>query len=125
MSDSKEEIPDDSGLLRRVHPDHIVDDTGGSVRVSSAAFKDPRMSVDVEPMLLAAGLDWNFSVQSYPEHFLVRVKAGVARENNQKVVYCPLEENPFHSEVRGKKTGSIANALRRAAEWVKKPDKAA
>ena len=72
------EIADDAGLLRRIHPTWVVWDMNlGSWRVSSAAFKDPRMSVDAEPLLIHAGLDWAFSLRDFPDHSLVRLRAGV------------------------------------------------
>lgn len=111
-------IPDDDWLYRRVHPAQVVTDGNtGKLRLSSAAFKDPEMSVDAESLLRKAGLDWRFSLKD-PEYSLVRFQAGVARKNSQSVVPDPLPDNPAHVLVRGKKSPGIANRLRDASEWV-------
>jgi hypothetical protein len=122
MPDDRVKIPDPSGLLRRVHPDHIVPDrNSGRRRLSSGAFTDMRMSVDVEPMLLAKGLNWNFSLLGHNEYSLVRLRAGFVRSHGQIVEHTPVSGNDAHADVVGKKTGSIRQAFRAAAEWVKKP----
>lgn len=113
-------IADDAGLLRRIHPNHIVDDENtGKRRPSSAAFKDMEMSVDVEPLLIAAGLDWQFSLREHSGYSLVRLRAGAARAVNLAVVHKPIAgQNEAHAEVIGKKSPAIANHLREASEWV-------
>jgi hypothetical protein len=122
MPDDREKIPDPSGLLRRVHPDHIVPDGNtGRRRLSSGAFNDPRMSVDVEPMLRAKGLDWQFSLAGHEAYSLVRLTAGFVRGHSQIVEHTPIPGNEFHADVVGRKTGPIRQAFRAAAEWVKKP----
>src|SRR6266404_7754429 len=92
-------IDDDSSLLRRVHPSQIVRDMAGQPRVSSGAFKDVDMSVDVEELLAGAGLDWHFSLKDHPHHSLVRLPASAARSNGQTVLHVPLADNPAHAEV--------------------------
>jgi hypothetical protein len=112
------QVDDDASLLRRVHPTQIVLDENGDPIVSSGAFNDPTMSVDVEDFLIEAGLSWRFSLRNHPEHSLVRFPAGIARSKNQAVVHAPLADNAAHAEVRGKKTGAVKNALKAAAKWV-------
>jgi hypothetical protein len=113
-------IPDGAGLLRRLIPEWVVDDKNlGGKRPSSAAFKDPAMSVDVEPFLETAGLDWRHCLRNNPGHSLVKIRAEVPRKLGQQVVHAPIPgENEAHAEVRGKKTQGIANQLRDGAEWV-------
>jgi len=112
-------IPQDAGLLRRIHPDQVIRDRNtGELRPSSAAFKDPNLSVDVETLLQAAGLDWHFSVKDYSGYSLVRFVARSARDRGLAVVSAPLPNNPAHAEVVGKKSPGTANALRDASEWV-------
>jgi hypothetical protein len=52
----------------------------------------------------------------------VRFTAGAARALALDVVHTPIadpvDENPAHAEVRGKKTPGIANRLRDASTWV-------
>lgn len=112
-------IPDTACLLRRVHPSQVVEDKNvGEFRASSGAFKDQEMSVDVEPMLDAAGLNWSFSLRNHPEHSLVRFRAGDARALGQAVVHSPIPDNPAHAEVKGKKSPGTANRLMQASSPV-------
>jgi hypothetical protein len=113
-------IKDDAGLLRRIHPKQVVQDQnrGGEKRPSSAAFKDPELSADAEPILQDEGLDWRFSLEGYPGYSLVRFRAGTARAKQLAVVHKPIPENKAHTEVIGKKTGAIATHLRDASDWV-------
>ena len=118
-------IADDDGLFRRIHPDQVVkDENTGNWRPSSGAFKDPTMSVDVEPILTSLGLNHQFCLRNDPHHSVVRFTAGAARTLAQDVVHTPVvdpdpsKENPAHAEVRGKKTPGTANRLRDAASWV-------
>jgi hypothetical protein len=76
-----------AGLLRRIHPLQVVPDrNNGTLRPSSAAFKDPSMAVDVEPFLAEQGLDWKFSLKDYPEHSLVRLSAELVAADNFEVI---------------------------------------
>lgn len=112
-------VPDDAGLLRRVHPDQVVkDDNTGKYRPSSAAFKDNELSVDAEPVLQAQRLDWRFSLQKHPQHSLVRFLAKAARELGLPVVSDELPDNKSHTLVCGKKTPGKANKLRDTSNWV-------
>jgi hypothetical protein len=73
-------IKDDACLLRRIRPDQVVDDENANTRrPSSAAFRDPEMSVDAEPILTTHGLDWHFSLSGYEGYSLVNVDALHAR----------------------------------------------
>src|SRR4051812_6223417 len=111
-----QQLADDANLLRRVRPDQIVDDQNvGQRRPSSSAFKDPEMSVDAEPILHSLGLDWNFSLSKHPGYSLVSFTAGVARGQKQTVTVKPEPNNAAHTEVEGKKTQGVANALRDAS----------
>jgi hypothetical protein len=115
-------IPDECGLLRRITPNQIVHDANlGRRRLSSGAFRDRQLSVDAECLLATAGLDWRFSLRHYPQFFLIRLRAGHARQHGQSVEHRPQADNEFHAEVIGQKSGSVCKALRTAAEWVTKP----
>ena len=46
-----------------------------------------RMSVDVEPLLVAQGLDWRFSLRNHPEHSLVRILTGQRGKRTKRS--CP------------------------------------
>jgi hypothetical protein len=79
------------------------------------------MSVDVEPMLISKGLDWQFSLRAHQEYSLVRLNAGFVRGHNQIVEHTPIPNNDCHAEVIGSKSPSVRNAFCAAAVWVKKP----
>jgi hypothetical protein len=118
-------IANDACLLRRIRPDQVVDDENlGTRRPSSAAFKDPDLSVDAEPILKANGLDWKFSLQDYPGYSLANVEARHARDKSLAVIPKPLKnnpvlkDNPAHTEVVGKKTQGVARHLAANATWV-------
>lgn len=112
------EILDEASLLRRVHPAQIVPDGTGKLRVSTAAFTDPEMSVDAEPILIEDGLTWSFSLQKHPGYSLVSFAAGVARHVNQAVEHKPKPKNRSHTEVIGRKTGAVKEHLRKTCIWV-------
>lgn len=121
-----EEIADADSLLRRIHPRQLVQDGTGNWRPSSAAFKDPNMSGDVESMLQRAGLDPAWSIQYHPGHSLAKVSVARLRGLNQEVMHRPLEvdrarentPNSFHAEAVGKKNHTIADAIRKASAVV-------
>ncbi|HVA12966.1 MAG TPA: hypothetical protein VNF99_06935 [Stellaceae bacterium] len=122
MPPDDEQIAGGAGLLRRVHPDQVVEDGRGGHRPSSGVFRDPKMSVDVEPLLAQEGRDWHFTLRNTPEHSLVRFAAQVAFDHQQIIQHMPEVDNNAHAEVVGQKTGAIRNAFVDAAEWVlKKP----
>ena len=112
-------IDGDAGLLRRIHPKQLVpDQNSGGRRPSSAAFKDPELSVDAEPILEEDGLNWNFSLNGYEGYSLVRFLADAARQRYLPVVHDPVFDNRAHTLVCGKKTNSIAKGLSNESEWV-------
>jgi hypothetical protein len=113
------EILDEAPLLRRVHPAQIVTDRiTGQLRVSTAAFTDPAMPVDAEPILIEDGLSWRFSLREHPGHSLVSFAAIIARQMDQAVEHKPKPENRAHTEVIGKKTGAVKEHLRTTCVWV-------
>jgi hypothetical protein len=76
------------------------------------------MSVDLEALMLEAGLD----VQEYVTRprwigSLV-VSAGAARSAGLLVGYAPLEDNPYHGEVWGTFNTATQRALRSACSWL-------
>jgi len=116
-------IADNCGLLRRINPQlHVIPDKNtGQRRLSSGAFRDPRMSVDAECLLIALGKTHSFSLRGYENFYLVRIRAGFARGHGQQVEHRPIVGNDFHTEVIGKKPQPICRALRDNAEWVVPP----
>ena len=105
-------------LLRRVHPAQIVSDEAGQPRISSAAFKDPELSVDLHSVLSEAGYSVNFTLRDHPAYGLASITAGQVRAANQLVCRDPLPSNPAHALVVGNKTSSVARQLAKLANLV-------
>ena len=112
-------IEDEWGLLRRIHPSQIVPDSNtGAPRISSAAFRDPQLSVDAEQLLIRNGHDWKFCLLAHAGYSLARLLAGDARKQNQAVIYDPIVGNDAHTIVKGSKPRSVAKALADSSVWV-------
>jgi hypothetical protein len=114
-------IPDDAGLLRRVHPQLVFHDKNlGRLRPMKGAFLDKEMSVDAEPILHHHGLDLTFSLRNHPGFSLARFRAGEARAKGLSVVHKPKPDdqpdNPAHTIVTGT-TEAIARHLAVACDW--------
>jgi hypothetical protein len=118
MAFAVEEIPDTANLFRKIHASQYNREMG---KVSSAAFKDPEMSVNWEKYRTAiASTDQN-SVA------VVALVAKDCRELNQTVKHTPIEAgqlfgpNQAHAEVLGKKTQATSQKLRDKAKtvWLK------
>jgi hypothetical protein len=116
-------IRDEERLLRRVHLMQLVqDEDTGCVRVSSGAFKDRELSVDLESVLTECGVDVRDCLQGHPAHKLVGITAQVARLHGQIVYRDPVPENPAHAIVYGNKNSkTVHEGLRSASAWVVPP----
>ena len=99
-------VPDD-GIIRRVSPYHfVIDPKANGRRLSTMAFQPSTdgnggMSVDIERLIVEAGLDPKTFVISPPWTGAVRFEARTLREEGLKVGYDPLPDNPYHGEVWG------------------------
>jgi hypothetical protein len=115
MAFAVEEVPDPANLFRNVP---AVQYDAENSRASSAAFNDPEMSV-------------NWDKYATPEQHarpntecVVAINCGVCRATGQMVQHAPVEPgqqfgpNQAHTEIRGKKTGSVKNKLRDSAQIV-------
>ena len=102
-----QEIADADDLYRRIHPLQVRDG-----RPTSAAFTDPELSVDLAKLTTPQP-----SLSDYASHGLASIIAGHARSLRQEVFHNPVESNPAHALVKGKKTPSIAKSLARSAKW--------
>jgi len=115
-------IPADERLLRRIPRPWVDWDEHGNAVISSAAFKDEELSINLESIMgarrpAARGCDpqlsWLWFGCDYRRH---------ARSLNQAVAPDPLPEEPAHGVVYGqKKRGGIGGKLRDGALWVVRP----
>jgi hypothetical protein len=110
-------IEDREKLLRRVHPKHVVPDDAGGYRVSSAAFGDVDLSVDIRSTVTALGRDLQSCVEGHEGYGLVSITAGLARQQHQSVSREPIPENLAHGIVDGKKTPAVKKAFYSQCAW--------
>ena len=126
MKDLGKYIDDDAiaptcALLRRIHPDWIVDDeNNGGKRISSQGFKDPTMSIHIGDDLAAAGHCVERVLDAYPRWDLAAVTTAMARSLKQAVCREHDVNELCHGIVAGKKSGSGAKALavEATANWL-------
>jgi hypothetical protein len=111
-------IPDVERLFRRIHLVHIVLGDGGKSEVSSAAFRDTELSVNLESVMQRAGREPKDALKSNSRDLLMSITASVCRQNDQLVGPDPTSDEPAHGYVFGKKSKRIQRALRDAAEWI-------
>ncbi|HUY37004.1 MAG TPA: hypothetical protein VMV69_30075 [Pirellulales bacterium] len=109
-------IADSEALWRRIPPTHCVLDRNlGRVRPSSAAFENhpngSPMSVVLGKEVIAAGRDAESVLKGHEGYALASFSAGLARQCGQAVARDPLDEEPAHALVIGKKTGSVKRAV--------------
>jgi hypothetical protein len=115
-------IPGDERLFRRIPPTWIVWDEYGTATISSAAFKDEELSVNVESVMVRDDRPPEDAIRTYPGYGLAAITAGQARALNQAVAPDPQPEDPAHGVVYGqKKRGGIGGKLRDGATWVVTP----
>lgn len=114
-------IADADDLWRRIAPEWVVldenqdEERGGRVRPSSAAFKDPSLSVllareDTPERALRAWRDKGFSLAS--------ITAGLPRQDGLAVCRDQTDDDPSHCLVEGRKKRRVAEKLALAATWV-------
>lgn len=111
-------IPHEEKLFRRIHLTFLVpDEDTGLARVSSGAFKDTEMSVNIASALLDTGSSVATCVAAHPNHRLVSLTAADARSLGQSICRDPLPDDLSHGIVHGQKNRRIANDLRLRAVW--------
>jgi hypothetical protein len=111
-------IPGDEQLFRRIPQTWVA-------WVSSAAFKDEELSVNLASVMAQDGRAPGDAIRGYPGYGLAAVTAAHARSLGQAVARDPLPEEPAHGVVYGqKKRGGVGGKLRDGAIWVVSPTQA-
>jgi hypothetical protein len=112
-------IPAGERLFRRIHLKQIVkDEDTGLARVSSGAFRDKDLSINIETILREHGCDASHCLLGRQEHKLVSITAAISRGLNQVVCKDPLEGDPSHGLVYGSKSSRrVHEGLRSASVW--------
>ena len=97
----------DEILWRRIHKDHFV---GG--RITTAAFKDPELSVDIAQLCgdMSLTLANGVGVASF--------SSTVALDNGQTVYSNPLVDNQAHALVVGNKPRSVRRVFCNSSTYV-------
>jgi hypothetical protein len=113
-------IADEERLFRRVHLKQIVkDEDTGLARISSGAFRDKDLSVNIEAILREHNCDASYCLVGKTEHKLVFITAETARALHQAVCKDPKERDPSHGLVYGSKNSrQVHDGLRAKALWV-------
>ena len=123
-------ILNEDRLLRCVRPipSQLVTEPDGSKRPSSAVFKDPELSVNLESAMLAQGRLPKETLSRFPGSCLTSITAGDVRgydfekrESHPIVRDTAPPNDPAHALVLGKKTNAFANAMRRSHKWIVEP----
>ncbi|MBW8060320.1 MAG: hypothetical protein FVQ78_08350 [Solirubrobacterales bacterium] len=119
-------MADDTRLYRRVPPrvgdGWVRDENNDCLRLSSAVFQGNEMSIFLADTMEAEGRSALDALDGHSDFFLVSITAGVACSQGQQVRRSPIEEEPAHGDVVGKKNRKLRQALRDSAEWIKAPD---
>jgi len=111
----------DERLFRRIPPTWVDWDERGNSRISSAAFKDEELSVNLESVMARDARPPEDAIRNYPGYGLAAISAGHARSLNQAIAPDPQPDEPAHGVVYGKKRGRIGGQLRDGATWVVTP----
>ena len=112
----------DERLFRRIPRSWVDWNESGNPTISSAAFKDPELSVYLESVMASAGRPPTEAILNYSGYGLAAITAAHARAQNQRVARDPLPEEPAHGVVYGQKRGGgISGALRDGAVWIITP----
>ena len=115
-------IPNHERLFRRIPRTWVDWDEHGNAAISSAAFKDEELSINLESTMARDGRPPEDAIRSYPGYGLAAITAAHARSLQQAVARDPLLEEPAHGVVYGqKKRGGIGGRLRDGAVWVVTP----
>ncbi len=124
-----QQIGSEDGVIRRISAQWVVPDKDGNPRLSSMAFKassgpNGGMSVDLEALIIASGIDPKGFVTSPRWTGSVIFTAGSLRAEGFMVGYDPLEEEPpdqpantFHGEVWGSFSKGKQRRLAEIAAW--------
>ncbi|KJS16002.1 MAG: hypothetical protein VR78_08085 [Hoeflea sp. BRH_c9] len=122
-------IANSDGIIRRVSEKQVVTDKFGNRVLSSYVFKAsssgayPGKSVDLEALIMEAGIDPKVFVTTPRWCGSIRYTAGLLRGLGLQVGFEPLEEehphpaNPYHGEVWGDFNKEQQKQLRARAAW--------
>jgi hypothetical protein len=115
-------ISGNENLFRRINPSWTLWDDSGTPTISSAAFRDEELSVNIESLMIRDGRPPEDAIRGYPGFGLAVITAAYARSLGQAVAADPKPEEPAHGVVYGhKRRGHIDKRLRESARWQVRP----
>ncbi len=118
------EILAEDFVIRRISEQQITTDSAtGKRKVSSLAFKgssdiNGSMSVDIEKLIVAAGLRPEAYVTTPRWVGSIRIEVAPIRTKNCLVGFDPLPKNPYHGGIWGSFNRDTQNAIRQASNWL-------
>lgn len=118
-----EGILHDDGIIRRISEEYVVyDEKIGGRRLSSKAFQasseeNGGMSIDLQRQIEEAGIDAREFVTTPCWTGSVIFKAGDLRNEEFKVGFDPITDNPYHGQVWGNFTNGKKKRMRRFCVW--------
>jgi hypothetical protein len=89
-------------LFRRIPSAWVDWDEQGNALISSAAFKDEELSINLESVMTRDGRPPEDAIHNHPRYGLAAITAAHARSLNQAVAPDPLPEEPAHGGLREK-----------------------
>lgn len=111
-------VADEEELWRRIHPEWVVSNAGGT-RVSSAAFKESSGEISVDRANLTNA---EAALALYPHHGLAAIEARVPRSLGAYVVRArPTPDNPAHAVICPRPTRGHARQMAGKCEWRREP----
>ena len=119
MTTSLEEEPvgDDEILMRRVWPDETTrDQPDGPIRPSSQAFIQDGKDGDASAYLRSETTAERI-LEGHPEMYVAEVKASDVRAEGLDVQRDPIEGDPGHCNIKGRKTTGRAREIARKSIW--------
>ena len=109
--------PDDGLIvLRRVRDYEILQDEQGAPRPSSQAFIQGGPGGNVSVHLATETTAERIS-RNYPQTYVAEVTIGAIREHGLDVEREPIEDDPRHCNITGRKTKSKARVIARNSRW--------
>lgn len=115
-------IPDEVELWRRIPPTHVhLDKNLGQQRPASWAFSDDEDGEPMSVVIARPGRDPRTVLEGHPSYALAAVTAGLVRECGLRITRQPLDEEPDHAVVSGRKTDGVRRRLAKGSTWVVPP----
>lgn len=113
-------VASEEGLLRKIPKCWIIVDEIDGIKISSAAFRDPEMSILFLSIVESTGR--KITEISLPiDGGLASINADFVRSLGQIIIRDPTTEEPAHGIVYGNKSRSVRRKIREEAVWMVSP----